>query len=111
MFITVPGSETSALIEDLSPSSSYQVFVNAATSAGFGESSSNLVIAQSKLSTVLPIKIIFSPYKILVILMINHSISVFASCQNIYALYCILGKKVSLKSQKGNNDPLELVKR
>ena len=58
MPITVPGSETNVLIGDLSPSDSYQVFVSAATSAGFGDYSSNLVIAQSKLSTVLSFSII-----------------------------------------------------
>ena len=61
MFVTVPGSETNALIGDLSPSDAYQVFVSAATSAGFGESSSNLVIAESKLqlSAVLSLTIAF----------------------------------------------------
>ena len=62
MFVTVPGSETSALIGDLSPSDSYQVFVNAATSAGFGESSSNIVIAESKLSAVLSFNIVFTTH-------------------------------------------------
>ena len=46
--ISVPGSETNAVIGDLNPSSSYQVFVSAATSAGMGEYSSNPVIAKSK---------------------------------------------------------------
>ena len=64
MFVTLPGSETNALIGDLNPSSAYKVFVSAATSAGSGEFSSNPVVAQSKLSTVLfqhvfPIKIHF----------------------------------------------------
>ena len=57
MFVTVPGSETHALIGDLSPSLSYQVFVSAATSAGLGDYSSIPVVAQSKLFILLFISI------------------------------------------------------
>ena len=53
MFVTVPGSETHAIIGDLKSSHSYQVFVSAATSAGSGEYSSNPVVARSKLGIFL----------------------------------------------------------
>ena len=48
--VSVPGSETHAVIGDLNPSSAYQVFVNAFTSAGRGDFSSIPVVAKSKLS-------------------------------------------------------------
>ena len=51
MVIPVPGSETNALIGGLDPPSSYQVFVNAATSAGEGEYSSIPVVVRSKFTT------------------------------------------------------------
>ena len=60
MFVTVPGSQSSVVIGDLNPSNSYQVFVNAATSAEFGEYSSNLVVAQSKLTILISLQCTFS---------------------------------------------------
>ena len=58
-FVTVPGSETSVVIGDLNPSISYQVFVSAANSAGFGQSSSNAVVAKSKLTIVITLTRIY----------------------------------------------------
>ena len=62
--IPVPGSDTSAIIGDLNPSSSYQVFVSAATSAGIGEYSSNPVVARSKLTIVISLILGLSTLKV-----------------------------------------------
>ena len=51
MPFTVPGSETNALIGNLDPSFTYEVYVSAATSAGEGEYTSIPVVAKSKLTT------------------------------------------------------------
>ena len=47
--IIVPGSESSTVIGDLNPSSVYQVYVRASTSAGDGPYNNLPVIAQSML--------------------------------------------------------------
>ena len=57
--VSVPGNESSILIESLNPSDSYQVFVGATTSAGDGQYSNDSIIAQSKLSNV----ILFNMYQ------------------------------------------------
>ena len=53
MVISVPGSETNALIGDLDPPSTYEVYVSAATSAGEGEYSSIPAVARSKSPTII----------------------------------------------------------
>ena len=50
--IVVPGNKNSAIIGGLNPSSAYQVFVRASTSAGDGPYINIPVIAQSMLLTI-----------------------------------------------------------
>ena len=49
--VPVPGSETNALIGDLDPSFTYEVYVSAETSAGEGEYTGIPVVVKSKLIT------------------------------------------------------------
>ena len=86
MFVTVPGSETSALIGDLSPSHSYQVFVSAATSAGSGEYSSNPVVARSKFGTVLSCNIA-SHYITIFSYVLDILYKLYSMCECVFFMY------------------------
>ena len=67
MVFSVPGNETNALIGNLDPPASYQVYVSAATSAGEGEYTNISVVAQSKLPII---RRCFSVYRVFLVLFV-----------------------------------------